>query len=341
MMARPEANGDEPESDADVRPPCSIAAQPMSAPAPLYCQLAEAPEHGRAVWLQARGRRVRAAFWEGSGRGVALIFQGRSEYIEKYGRVVSALVGRGFAVATLDWRGQGLSERAFADPLKGHVHDFANYQVDIDAFLAAPEVSALKGPRVLFCHSMGGCIGMRALLEERVTPAATVMSAPMLGIEMSPMLRFAAETMVALSRRFGFESAYAPAPKAKQPYVLSQPFEGNLLTGDREHYEWFAKHLEAEPGFALAGPTLRWLGAAIDETAALSAAVPPGGPMLIGLGGEEKVVSAETVRAFASRAPDCRLIEFPHARHELFLETEAVRTRFWRRIDRFLREVGI
>ncbi|MFN3263246.1 MAG: alpha/beta fold hydrolase [Pikeienuella sp.] len=313
----------------------------MSAPAPLYCQLAEAPEHGRAFWLRAGRRRIRAAVWEGSGRGVALIFQGRSEYIEKYGRVVSALVGRGFAVATLDWRGQGLSDRALEDPLKGHVGEFAAYQRDVDAFLALPEIAGLPGPRVLFCHSMGGCIGMRALLDERVSPVATVMSAPMLGIEMTPMLRFAAETMVALSRRFGFESAYAPAPNAKQPYVLSQPFEGNLLTGDREHFEWFVKHLEAEPGFALAGPTLRWLGSALEETEALAMAIPPGGPMLVGLGGEEKVVSAETVRAFVARAPDCRLIEFPHARHELFVETEAVRARLWRRIDRFFREVGI
>lgn len=311
------------------------------APAPLYNQLADAPEHGRAFWLRSGRRRIRAALWEGTGRGLAVIFGGRSEYVEKYGRVVAALVGRGFAVATLDWRGQGLSDRALDDPLKGHVADFSAYQRDVEALLAAPPVSAQPGPRVLFCHSMGGCIGLRSLLDERIEPAATVMSAPMLGIGMSPALRLAAEAMTALADRFGFSGAYAPTPGASRPYALHQPFEGNLLTGDPEHYGWFVKHLEAEPGYALAGPTLRWIGAAMEETAALAAAPPPACPMLIGLGGEERVVSPEAIRAFAARAPECRLVEFPHARHELFLETEAVRMRLWRRIDRFLREAGV
>ena len=47
--------------------------------APLYNQLAEAPEHGRAVWLRSGARRIRAAIWEGAGRGAALNFAGRAE----------------------------------------------------------------------------------------------------------------------------------------------------------------------------------------------------------------------------------------------------------------------
>ena len=34
---------------------------------------------------------------------------------------------------TVDWRGQGLADRAFADPMVGHVQDFDQYQRDLDA----------------------------------------------------------------------------------------------------------------------------------------------------------------------------------------------------------------
>ena len=54
-------------------------------------------------------------------KGTVCMFQGRAEFIEKYFETVRDLQARGFAVATLDWRGQGLSDRALADRRKGHV----------------------------------------------------------------------------------------------------------------------------------------------------------------------------------------------------------------------------
>src|SRR5215475_10420820 len=50
-----------------------------------------------ARWAPPRGR-----------KGTVCLFQGRSEFIEKYFETVRDLRARGFAVATLDWRGQGL-----------------------------------------------------------------------------------------------------------------------------------------------------------------------------------------------------------------------------------------
>lgn len=313
----------------------------MTEPAPLYNELAEAPESGHAFWLGSGRRRLRAAVWDEGTRGTALIFTGRTEYIEKYGRVISMLVERGFSVAALDWRGQGLSERPLHNRLKGHVGNFAAYQRDVAAFLAAPQVVALPGRRVLFCHSMGGCIGVRALLDERLAPAATVMSAPMLGLAMTPLMRIAALGMVAFARRFGFETSFTPTPKAARPYVLRHDFAGNVLTGDSDHYEWFRKHLEAEPGFALGGPTLGWLAESFDETEALSAAPAPEGPMLVMAGSEEGVVDADAIRRFAAKSTACRLLEIKGAHHEIFFETALIRQRAWTAIDRFLVETGV
>ena len=68
-------------------------------------------------------------------KGTVCMFQGRAEFIEKYFETVRELRARGFAVATLDWRGQGRSERALDDPRKGHVGDFSEYELDLDAFM--------------------------------------------------------------------------------------------------------------------------------------------------------------------------------------------------------------
>src|SRR6202045_2949464 len=78
------------------------------------------------------GVSIRYARWEPpSGRkGTVCIFQGRTEFIEKYFELVRDLRARGFAVATLDWRGQGLSDRMLREPSKGHISNFAKYAID-------------------------------------------------------------------------------------------------------------------------------------------------------------------------------------------------------------------
>src|SRR5204863_274406 len=55
------------------------------------------------------------------GKGTVCVFTGRSEFIEKYFETVRNLRQRGFAVAVMDWRGQGHSSRQLPDRRKGHV----------------------------------------------------------------------------------------------------------------------------------------------------------------------------------------------------------------------------
>src|SRR5215510_8086444 len=74
------------------------------------------------------GMRLRFARWEptrGPRRGTVCVFHGRGEFIEKYFEVVRDLRDRGFAVATFDWRGQGLSDRLLSDRTKGHIRGFS------------------------------------------------------------------------------------------------------------------------------------------------------------------------------------------------------------------------
>ena len=107
---------------------------------------------------------LRFARWEatrGPTRGTVCVFQGRGEFIEKYFEVVADLRRRGFAVATMDWRGQGGSQRLLSNPRKGHVRSFADFDQDLAAFMKEIVLADCPPPYVALAHSMGGHILLR------------------------------------------------------------------------------------------------------------------------------------------------------------------------------------
>src|SRR5579864_9440246 len=87
------------------------------------------------------------------GKGTVVILQGRGEWIEKYFETVRDLRSRGFAVATLDWRGQGLSERMLGDRHKGYVRDFAEYDSDLETLMREIVLPDCPPPLFALGHS--------------------------------------------------------------------------------------------------------------------------------------------------------------------------------------------
>ena len=120
--------------------------------------MADGPEGGYARWLQAAdGVQIRVGVWpKDAAKGTVLLLPGRTEYIEKYGRAAKDLARRGYATLTVDFRGQGLADRALDDLLVGHVTDFDEYQLDMDAVIAFARAEALPEPWFMIAHSMGG-----------------------------------------------------------------------------------------------------------------------------------------------------------------------------------------
>ena len=199
----------------------------MTADAPFYADVADAPDGAEARWLTASdGIGLRAVAWRGGRRGTAMIFPGRTEFAEKYGRVAARLVARGFSVVAIDWRGQGLSDRPPSTPMLGHVETFSDYQRDVEALLGFEALLGLPRPRYLVAHSMGGCIGLRTLIE-RTDFAAAVFSAPMWQLEMRPATRAVAARLARLGRRLGLG---ARPCRARGPRLPVQPGLGTMCS---------------------------------------------------------------------------------------------------------------
>ncbi|SEA94218.1 alpha/beta fold hydrolase [Rubrimonas cliftonensis] len=287
----------------------------------------------RAVELTAAdGTRLRAAMLEGGGRGCALLLQGRTEFAEKYAQVAQALKSRGFSVATIDWRGQGGSQRPLADPRKGHVGGFTEYQADLDALLAATADAGAGPPRLALAHSMGGAIALRAFVEGRLAPAAAVFSAPMWGLALSRPARAVAKAVVFVAARLRCAERYGPGG-GPASYAETDP-DPNVLTADPAQAEALAALTRANPDLALGGPTYGWLRAAFREMRALERVACPV-PSLVLVGGGEAVTSPKAMAARAAR-DGMRLETIPGGRHELFLETPERQAAAWAAVDGFL-----
>lgn len=296
--------------------------------APFRADLAEAPDRVVALWRTAPdGVRLRIVAWPLDGAsGTVFIFPGRTEYAEKYGRIARYLQGHGFSVATIDWRGQGFSDRLLDDRAKGHVLEFRDYQQDVGELVSACDALGLAEPRHLIAHSMGGAIGLRALLEG-LPVRRSVFSAPMWGINVPTHKRALAMVLPTIARRLGRHLEYVPGTGPAN-YSAETDFRSNLLTQDFDHFTYLGRMAAEETGFALGGPTLHWFDEAVREGRNLLALPRPTVPSLTCVGSEEAIVSVPAIRKMHADWSHGRLEGIDGARHELMMEAPTFRSRF-------------
>jgi len=303
--------------------------------APLYEDVAEAPNGGRAFYVRtADGTRIRFALWSGGTKGLAVVLPGRTECVEKYGRMARNLTDRGVSVAIIDWRGQGLSDRLNDSTAVGHVDSFKDYQADLNAVLSHPEIAMIEGPRTMFAHSMGGCIGLRALLSGAAFDAA-IFSAPMWGLHLPGANKFLAPVLANVGVALGMgEKPLLGQPKGF--YLTREPFEGNDLTHDLDHWNYMRVQVVKHPDLGLGLPSFNWLKCALGEFKYIDQATMPTIPTLIFVGGDESIISPPAIHRHSPRFANGKLVEVDGARHEIWMETPERQARCWGEIDEFL-----
>ncbi len=302
--------------------------------APFYSDVAEAPPGEQAVWLCTEdGVRLRLAIWSEGRKGTILLFPGRTEFIEKYGRTIGALQSLGYAVAVIDWRGQGLSDRLSAIRTLGHVASFADYQQDVATMMTAVRDMGLPAPFNLLSHSMGGAIALRAL-QDGLDVAHAIFSAPMWALSIDPMLRPVVHAVAAGGSSVGLGEEFSPGTNA-DIFLATAPFEGNGLTSSPDSWAYLAKMVRTHPGLGIGGPSVNWLHESIVETRALLRMEPPKIPAMCLLGSSETVVDKREVLAYMEKWPDAFSVTLTGGEHETFMETAAIRARAMALLDMF------
>lgn len=311
---------------------------PVAAPAAVPVEVAATYRSAdRYAFLQSGATRLRYAWWNaiGTPRGTVLLLPGRVEFIEKYAtEVVGELLERRFAVMGFDWRGQGLSDRPLADHDKGHIDRFETYISDLRLLLDTVVGPEAPRPILALCHSMGGHLFLRSLSLHGSAPfAAAVLTAPMTGLTQEKLLR----NVLRLTPPFpGMERRYL---YGTGPFVpAKQPFEGNVLTRDERRFRFTAQWFASDPRLSLGGPTIGWCRQALRS---MAAGLAPGIleqidlPLLLVSAGQDTLVDPASHKLVARRLRQGELVTLAEARHEVMMETDAVRSAFWAAFDRF------
>lgn len=303
-------------------------------PAPLYTDIHPGPDGGKAYWTETSdGKTIRLGVWEvQAARGTVLIFPGRTEYIEKYGSTAAEFAKRGFASLAIDWRGQGLADRMLDDRLVGHVDHFSDYQKDVAATMRAARELNLPRPYFLMAHSMGGCIGLRAVMEGMAVQAAAF-TGPMWGIQIAPHMRLPAQLLSTLMPKIN-QGHRLPIGSTLEPYALSAPFEDNMLTKDPEMYDMMRDQIIAHPDLQLGGPSYIWLREALAETKHLAERAAPNLPCISYVGSNERIVDVLRIHARMDSWKGGELHVIENGEHEVLMESEAIRTPVFDEITR-------
>jgi lysophospholipase len=269
-------------------------------------------------------------------KGTVCLFPGRAEFIEKYFETVRDLRARGFAVAMLDWRGQGLSERALSDPLRGYVRSFDDYGIDLATFVHDVVLPDCPPPVFALAHSMGASILLRAAYQGHRWFDRMVLLAPMIalpGVRRALPTRLTVKTMHLL----GFGGVYVPG--GDTTVMMQRPFIGNLLTSDPVRYARNVSILEAEPRLAIGWPTMGWADSAFKVMGELSEPSYPAQirqPILIIAAGQDAIVSTPAIDSFAMRLRAGSRLIVTGARHELLMEQDRFRMQVLAAFDAFV-----
>ena len=291
--------------------------------------------------IKAVGATLRAARFPAAPdvayRGVCVLLNGQTEFIEKYFEVIDELRGRGFQVATMDWRGQGGSTRMTEDSRKSFVGDFSEYDEDLDTLLnwiVTPMLAPGEKP-VALAHSMGGHILLRRLAGRPASFRACVLSAPMIAISFRGQREFLVRAVTQYHIWRGKHAGWVWGMEARDPHKVT--FASQLVTSDPQRFERTQTLLREHPDLRLAGATWGWLAAALRSVDWLKAQAPSvTTPLLMVGAGKDRICITPATRAFAARAPRTEYVEIPESEHEILMERGPIRAKFWAAFDSFM-----
>ena len=284
------------------------------------------------------GAELRFARWAppAGRKGTVCVFTGRSEQIEKYFETVRDLRDRGFAVAMIDWRGQGHSSRRLRDPRKGYVRDFADFEIDVETFVQQVVLPDCPPPYFALAHSMGGAVMLRLAHAGKRWFDRMVLSAPMIDLP-GRATSLAAVALLRTLRLTGQGGRYIPG--GSDALTGSESFVNNPFTSDPVRFARNAAILEEDPTLGLGSPTVAWADTAVRTMRGFRAANYPlqiRQPILMLAASSDTIVSTAAIEEFAYHLRAGSHLVIAGSRHEILQEQDRYRAQFWAAFDAFV-----
>lgn len=270
-------------------------------------------------------------------KALVVISPGRSESSIKYSELIYELWDLPFDFLVLDHRGQGFSSRLCHNPHKGHVQKFDDYSTDLknvmDDYFSLHEGLNYKH-QFLFAHSMGSLIGLNALVKNPELFQAAFISSPMLKIDTGRVPELGALFLSTLMTAFG-----RGEKKVYEIKRAEKDFEENVLTRCHMRFTQMRELISSYPQLIHGPPTIQWLKESIKAGRNVwknrkKIKI----PMMLLQAGKDALVDNKRQDKLCHSLPNCKILKFKDAKHEIFQEEEELRGKALVQLRTFLME---
>jgi lysophospholipase len=269
-------------------------------------------------------------------KGTVVLMHGYSEFAEKYFEVMRDLTAHGYDVWQMDWRGYGGSDRYLREREKAHSLGTSHDTHDLDQFVRTVVKQVPGKPLILIAHSMGAQLAVRYLHDYPRTFQAVVLSSPFLSLATTAnrgMPDWLVGSIIWSTNSFGFSESWA---MGNGPWK-DKPIE--KMSHDPVRAELQRQWNRANPALRIGGVTNGWIK---EYVSGLDVMKQPGYygdiklPVLLGSASEDVLTKPDVHAQACSQMPNCRLLRLDHAWHELFMESDNIRSPWLNSIYSFL-----
>jgi lysophospholipase len=275
---------------------------------------------------------------EGEPKGTIVLASGFREPIEKYFEVMRDMTERGFAVWMMDWHGQGGSDRYLKNPQKMYGKGYEEHIETLHQF-TQKIVAKSEGPLILMAHSMGGHIGLRYLKEHEGVFDSAVLTSPMCDIKTPGFPRKVAQMLIRRAEKKGTLDDYIPLGHDWRED--KEDFASNKLTSDPKRFAVLGELFKTKPELRMGDPTYGWVMHTFNSVAVLRDEAYLKSiktPVLMGIAGKDGVVEASASVRASGLLQNCTRVDVPEAKHEIWMERDALRAPWLERVSGFLSE---
>jgi lysophospholipase len=182
---------------------------------------------------------------------------------------------------------------------------------------------------------MGGLVTLSLLADDagRGLVDGVVLCAPMTSLKHARIIRAMLLLAPPHSRR-----ATQFAPGAGSFASHRRPFAINRVTHDARRYSFTERWFAAEPRLRLGGPTYGWLRAGLQQVKRVMrrdflARIDT--PCLVLSAELDQLIAPASHEQLAQLCASCDLRRYADARHEIMMEIDPIRARFWSDFDSF------
>ena len=249
-------------------------------------------------------------------KGTVIVVPGFTGSIEMIMREIVMINQAGFRVATLEYRGQGMSYRPLSNhPEKGYVEDYSLLGNDLAKY--ANSVKHKGEPLFFFSISKGAHITMRMAAMDKVDVDAYALIVPMIQINSGELSYQTLKTVAAGVTTMGLGSAYAPGGK-QWPGEKLVFGEANGCNANPETAQAQSALFALNEKLRTRSVTFKWLYETTRSTEKLMnpeyvAAITQ--PVKIYTAGIDELVSTNAANQFCKNLAQCSTQHYPESRH--------------------------